>query len=215
MTVPRDQVSDALEEVERLYSDGLERHGASPRSVGWKDESQQRLRFEKLALLLDPPPAAPITVNDLGCGYGSLLAYLDALPGVQVAAYRGYDISEPMLARARQATDERAELIRADAPTQVADFSFVSGTFNVKGASSDAAWQDYVLGCIRTLAQTSRAGFAFNLMTSYVDFRQENLFYADPGVFFEFCKQQISPYVTLVHDYPLYEWTMIVRLPPA
>jgi SAM-dependent methyltransferase len=215
MTVPRDQVSDALEEVERLYSDGLERHGASPRSVGWKDESQQRLRFEKLALLLDPPPAAPITVNDLGCGYASLLPYLDALPGVEVAAYRGYDISEAMLARARQATDERAELVRAAAPTQVADYSFVSGTFNVKGASSDAAWQDYVLGVVRTLAQTSRAGFAFNLMTSYVDFRQENLFYADPTAFFAFCKQQISPYVTLVHDYPLYEWTMIVRQPPA
>ncbi len=28
-----------------------------------------------------------------------------------------------------------------------------------------------------------------------------------------FCKREISPYVTLVHDYPLYEWTMPVRHP--
>jgi SAM-dependent methyltransferase len=215
MTVPRDHVSAALDEVERLYSDGLQRHGASPQGVGWRDLASQRLRFAKLALLLVPPPAGPITVNDLGCGYGALLAYLDDLPGVEVSGYHGYDISEPMLRRAREATDGRAQLIRAAEPTLCADYSFVSGTFNVKGASTDAAWQQHVLGCIRRLAQTSRRGFAFNVLTSFVDFRQENLFYADPGVFFEFCKTQISPYDTLLHEYPLYEWTMIVRHPPA
>jgi hypothetical protein len=29
--------------------------------------------------------------------------------------------------------------------------------------------------------------------------------------FFHYCRQEISRYVSLLHDYPLYEWTMIVR----
>ena len=205
------EVADALDGVERLYSDGILRHGAGPRSVGWKDAASQRLRFAKLAQLLPDAPGAPISVNDLGCGYGALFSFLDEMADVQLEAYHGYDISEPMLDHARQATDQRAQLVRAARPTRPADYSFASGTFHVKGDSTDAVWQAHVEDCVLRLAEMSRLGFAFNLLTTFVDFRQENLFYADPCEFFEFCKRNVSRYVTLVHDYPLYEWTMLVH----
>jgi len=211
MTPPSDDVDDALSGVERLYTEGLERHGASPRSVGWKDTFSQQLRFAKLATLLPTEPEQPISVNDLGCGYGSLLSFLDEIDGVQLTRYYGYDISEPMLEMARQLTDERALLVRSSEATNLADYSFASGPFNVKGSSSDARWRDHVKQCVLQLAQASRRGFAFNLLTTFVDFKQENLFYADPCEFFDFCKREISPYVTLLHDYPLYEWTMLVH----
>lgn len=209
---PSDEVSIALAAVERLYSDGIERHGPSPASVGWKDTGSQRLRFAKLAQVL-PAADVPISVNDLGCGYGSMFGFLDEMLGLGLERYYGYDLSEPMLEGARAATDERAELIRSPAPTHIADYSFASGPFNVKGESTDTAWQAYVEDCVRHLAASSRQGFAFNLLTTFVDYRQDNLFYADPAAFFAFCKREISPYVTLVHDYPLYEWTMLVRHP--
>lgn len=210
MTSPRDEVSTALAAVERLYSEGVQRHGASPASVGWKDTGSQQLRFAKLAQVL-AAGEEPISVNDLGCGYGSMFGFLDDLPGITLGRYLGYDISEPMLERARAVLDERAELIHAPEPTQVADYSFASGPFNVRGDSTDAAWKEYVQDCVRSLARSSRRGFAFNLLTTFVDFRQDDLFYADPCEFFEFCKREISPRVTLVHDYPLYEWTMLVH----
>lgn len=210
MSHPGEQVSEALAQVERLYSADVERHGPSPRSVGWKDVSSQRLRFVKLAQLLAARDEEPITVNDLGCGYGAMFAFLDEMVGVRLGRYYGYDLSEAMLQHAREATDERAQLIRAAAPTHVADYTFASGPFYVKGTATDAAWQEHVQESLRRMAEKSRLGFAFNQMTTFVDFRQENLFYADPGAFFEFCKREISPYVTLVHDYPLYEWTMLV-----
>ena len=205
------QVADALDEVGRLYSDGALRHGPGPRSVGWKDAPSQRLRFAKLTGLLDDTAGAPISVNDLGCGYGALFAFLDELPGVRLAAYHGYDISEPMLDAARRATDERAQLVHAAQPTELADYSFASGTFHVKGDTTDADWRAHVEECVLRLAQMSRRGFAFNLLTTYVDFRQQNLFYGDPCEFFAFCKREVSRYVTLVHDYPLYEWTLLVH----
>ena len=43
------------------------------------------------------------------------------------------------------------------------------------------------------------------------DKRRDDLFYADPGSFFDLCKQRFSPRVALLHDYPLYEFTVIVR----
>jgi hypothetical protein len=66
-------------------------------------------------------------------------------------------------------------------------------------------------GALMHLAAMSIRGFAFNAMTTYVDWKQENLYYADPFMFFDFCKRNISRYVSLLHDYPLFEWTMIVR----
>jgi hypothetical protein len=41
--------------------------------------------------------------------------------------------------------------------------------------------------------------------------RRADLYYADPLETFELCARQFSPRVALLHDYPLYEFTMIVR----
>jgi hypothetical protein len=48
-------------------------------------------------------------------------------------------------------------------------------------------------------------------LSTYVHWKAENLYYADPFMFFDFCKRNISPYVSLLHDYPLFEWTLLVR----
>jgi hypothetical protein len=39
-----------------------------------------------------------------------------------------------------------------------------------------------------------------------------DLYYADPLFFFEHCRQRFSRRVALLHDYPLYEFTILVRL---
>ena len=45
---------DLLAGVARTYASSLAEHGASSRAVGWKDEASQRLRFEKLAQVIEP-----------------------------------------------------------------------------------------------------------------------------------------------------------------
>jgi len=57
----------------------------------------------------------------------------------------------------------------------------------------------------------SRAGFAFNCVSHYVDYRVPTLYYADPLRFFDHCKRRYSRFVSLLHDYPLYEFTILVR----
>lgn len=207
-----DEVRRAIGGVRDLYTNNLAEHGVSSRSVGWPQADAQTLRFEKLAQVIDlTAPDVPVSVNDWGCGYGAMFAFLDARPGVELQRYVGYDVSSEMLDAAREhVPDPRAQWVLGSDVDQVADYSFVSGTFNVRLQASDASWGEYVRAVLRRLHEHSRRGFAFNLLTSYVDWRKDDLFYADPGEFFAFCKAELSRFVTLLHDYPLYEWTMLV-----
>lgn len=207
-----DEVRRAILGVRDLYTSNLAEHGVSSRSVGWPDADAQVLRFEKLGQLIAlDRPARPITVNDWGCGYGAMFGFIDALPGVELERYFGYDVSDEMLTAAREhVPDPRAEWILGSDVTQEADYSFVSGTFNVRMDASDEVWGEYIRSTLRTLHERSRRGLAFNLLTSYVDWRKDDLFYADPAELFTFCKSELSRYVTLLHDYPLYEWTIVV-----
>jgi len=208
-----DSVADALAGVRALYTDNLAEHGLASQSVGWPDEASQRLRFDKLALLLEgADPGQPISVADLGCGYGAMFRYLDARNRPPLGRYVGYDISEPMLDAARRhCVDPRVMLVNGSKPVKVTDYAFVSGTFNVRMAASEEAWGRHVRETVFTLWNHVRVGLGFNLLTTYVDWRKDDLYYADPGRFFDFCRRELSRYVTLVHDYKLYEWTMLVH----
>ena len=60
----------------------------------------------------------------------------------------------------------------------------------------------------------SRRGFAFNMLTSYsdADRMRSDLHYGDPAAYFDLCKRRFSRNVALLHDYELYEFTIVVRL---
>ena len=59
----------------------------------------------------------------------------------------------------------------------------------------------------------STKGFAFNLLTRYSDseLMRPDLYYADPLFLFDYCKNKYSRLVSIIHDYPLYEFTVLVR----
>lgn len=202
----------ALQQVEALYTGNVAEKGVGPNSVGWRDEATQLLRFRKLAAIVDPSGDA-LSYNDLGCGYGAMFPFLrDSVPA-PLGLYRGYDISRDMLAAAREfAKDDHVQLVEAPSLDQKADYSFVSGTFNVRFDANDEEWLQYILKMLHNMAEHSTRGFAFNLLTSYVDWKEPHLFYGDPSFFFDHCVRNISRRVVVFHDYPLYEWTIGVRL---
>ena len=208
-----DGKGSALKDVEALYTSNIKTFGPTPKSVGWKDEATQLLRFDKLAQSLIPDASnEAFTVNDLGSGYGAMFRYLDDRYGKRLTRYHGYEISDAMIDACRDFLGEepRVELHRTSKPDQIADYSFVCGTFNVRFKADDAEWDAYIKSMIMRLAEHSTRGFSFNLLSIYVDYMQPQLFHADPCYFFDFCKRNVSRKVTLLHDYPLYEWTICV-----
>lgn len=200
-------MDEILSPIADLYRESLAEHGAAPKGVGWKDDVQQRLRFDELSGIIEP---GPFTCADFGCGYGAMFDYLASRQ--DLTKYIGYDICPEMIDRARaRVVDPRAQFTCADAVTDPVDFVFVSGTFNVKLDAPRESWDAFVKRTIAALATKARRGLAFNLFTTRVDYTEPQLFYADPAAYLAFCLDEVSPRVTLVHDYPLYEWTMLVR----
>jgi SAM-dependent methyltransferase len=193
--------------ITRLYEESLAEHGVKPLAVGWRDEVSHRLRFGKLASVIEK--SEDVSINDLGCGYGAFYEYLIEV-GVKVTLFRGYDISERMVSLAKQRVPG-GDFILGDAIDQPADYSFASGIFNVRLQESEEKWQNHVEQTLSNLFEYSRCGFAFNLLSTYVDYREPHLFYGDPLYFFDLCKRRFSRSVSLLHDYPLFEWTMVVR----
>jgi SAM-dependent methyltransferase len=201
-----------LTAVERYYSGKFAEHGPSAQGVDWNSADSQQLRFEQLAVLLRHERAR-FSVNDLGCGYGALAAFLGDRG--YAASYTGYDLSSAMLEHARTRFHDRADIgFRAGTRLDQADYSLASGVFNVKLSFDEEDWHSYVDETIAELARSSRKGFAFNMLTSYsdADRRRPDLYYADPGLVFHMCKTRYSRDVALLHDYGLWEFTIIVRL---
>ena len=116
-------------------------------------------------------------------------------------------------ARSRFRGAENARFSTAAEPDAVADFGIASGIFNVRLERSDSEWLDYLVSTLDVLDTTSRLGFAFNCLTSYSDRdkKQDYLYYADPGELFDLCMSRYSRHVALLHDYGLYEFTILVR----
>ena len=206
------QKSDLLKEVADYYGEKLLHYGETPQGVDWNGEFGQQARFNELCKLIDG--CGEFSVNDLGCGYGAMKDFLQQRYG-DVFRYCGIDISPEMIAAARKRSngDARTRFVCMALPDQVADFGVASGIFNVRQQRPDAEWREYIESTLDELNRTSLKGFTFNCLTSYSDEekKQSHLFYADPLYFFDLCKRRYSRNVALLHDYGLYEFTILVR----
>lgn len=200
-----------LEEVANYYSSKLAQHGDSPLGVDWNGEQSQSLRFKQLCKITTG--IENYSVNDLGCGYGALYDFLKH--NKCIISYSGFDVSGDMIEAAknryRGVSDVR--FLTANKPDKTADFGIASGIFNVRLEYSDAEWSHYIKETLDVLNRTSDRGFAFNCLTSYSDKDKMHsyLYYADPCHLFDLCKREYSRDVALLHDYGLYEFTILVR----
>lgn len=203
--------SSLLSEVATYYSQKLVEHGETPRGVDWNGHDSQHLRFRQLAKLFNK--LQPFSVNDLGCGYGAFYDFLTQ--EYDQFSYAGIDVSGAMVSAAQQRYPDtrNARFICASQPDKISDYGVASGIFNVRLERSTTEWFAYIEATLDQLNQTSQIGFAFNCLTSYsdADKMKTNLYYADPCVLFALCKNKYSRQVALLHDYGLYEFTILVR----
>jgi SAM-dependent methyltransferase len=200
------------ERVRAYYDARLAEHGPTARGVDWGTEESQRLRFAQLARVFEPARGA-FSLVDYGCGYGALAGFLEE-HGRDIV-YTGFDLSEAMVRAARARYGERPGRRFTCARTEVpvADYTVASGILNVRAGAEEAAWEGHVLETIADLARLSRRGFAFNCLTRYSDPErmEQRLHYADPVSLFDHCRSSYSRWVALLHDYGLFEFTIVVR----
>jgi SAM-dependent methyltransferase len=207
----QDTSSSLLGDVSSYYGQKLKEHGDTPSGVDWNSKSGQVLRFQQLEKIISHRQKR-FSLSDIGCGYGALHEYLARH---HEFSYLGVDISPSMIqvAENRHRGKPEARFIIGPEPDVECDYCVASGIFNIRLDHSDRDWSDYLYYTLGVMNKFTKTGFAFNCLSKYSDEdkRRNDLFYADPCDLFDHCKNSYSQNVTLLHDYGLYEFTILVR----
>ena len=178
------------------YSSLAKRHGDSPRATQWRGTASQERRFD---ILFEIGEMRGAKILDFGCGTGAMLASLRRRFDYQ-GEYVGVDISEPMLKIARQKFPrtrfETMDLF-AEPPPETFDYVFVSGAFN--NDHPDAI--EFIQAAIPRLYDRARVAMGFNALSIYAARKVIELIYLDPLEMFDWVHREVTPLVTLRHDY--------------
>lgn len=198
-----------LTEINKYYTAKISTHGATSSGVDWNSRESHFLRFEQLSKIL--PKDLIFSLMDYGCGFGSLIEFL--LENNFKFNYSGYDISEEMIIKAKSIYSSSNISFDSKLNGNKYEYTIANGIFNVKLESTNQGWQKHIEKTLNKINQISKKGFSFNILTSYSEkeFKKGYLYYADPLYFFDFCKRHFSKNVALLHDYELYEFTIIVK----
>lgn len=198
------------------YEECLDQYGDGPRAVDWRDLVGQELRFKVLTEIM---PLEGLSVLDVGCGLGHLYQYLRE-SGLKIQ-YVGLDLSAKMITNARRRFSEvrfiAADLLSDAAPGLAAesfDVLIANGLFLVKMDTPVKVWEEFVRSMIVKMWETCTRGISFNLLSTKVDFQAQQLYYCAPDEILRFALE-LSRYVVIRHDYPLYEYSVyIYKQPP-
>lgn len=203
-----------LKQIRDYFQMRFEQHGQDATGVDWNSVYAQETRFEQLAKVI--LPEKPFTVLDFGCGYGAMADWFRR-NGLDFSHYYGYDIVESSLLAGRDAyRDDPAVSFHASLDEiPQCDYLVASGVFNIKMDADYEEWTKYVIGSLESFnAKTSR-GFSVNFLTSYSDAdrmaERPDLYYADPCRIFDYCRRNFSRNVALLHDYKIWDFTILVR----
>lgn len=204
-------------EIQRLrahYEALVIAHGDAPAGAQWRDRATQDARLQRLLRIADLSAAS---ILDVGCGTGRLLDLLRAQG--YCGDYLGIDLAPSAIALASQrfpGARFKACDVLAEPLSERFDYAFLSGLFNNRMADN---WAFLTSVLARVYAQVDH-GLAFNVLSTYVDYRDEGLWYVEPERVFAHCKTALSPWVSLHNDYavrpgaPPFEFTVYLRKAP-
>ena len=206
-------IDETQKKLNAYFTEKLETFGATAKGVDYNGEQARQIRFAELVKIVNP--AQRFSIIDYGCGYGALFEYLHT-KGWEFDYY-GVDLIEKMiLAGSEKYMDfSNAHFTTDEKELPVADYLVAAGIFNIKLESPYDEWQDFICETLPRMNALCSKGFSFNMLTKYSDAdrmaERPDLFYGDPLFFFDFCKRNFSRNVALLHDYGLYDFTILVR----
>ena len=198
-------------EIAAYYSAKVSRFGATPLGVDWTCQATQEMRFVQLLKLCDFTSA--FSLNDLGCGYGALIAYLDRRHPDCSIDYLGVDVSDVMVRRAKRLWRGRTKVAFAHGHScaRTADYAVASGIFNVQQNRPRREWEKFISASLDNLYEISRRGFSVNFMKQPTGSCREGLYYADPAKWARYCTNRFGAASEVHEGYGLRELTLLVR----
>jgi SAM-dependent methyltransferase len=205
----------SFEDVKAFFDKKINDHGPVPAGLDCRDDAAVTVRYDQILKVVDR--ISGFSIMDYGCGYGGLAPYMDG-KGFSDFHYIGRDFSSAMIENAireNSASGRKFEVGVAD-QLPLVDYTVASGVFNIKLDTSFDEWEQYTLSVLQKLYDASTCGIAANFLTGYsdADRKRPDLFYPSPERMFTFGKS-LSRNVALLHDYEIYDFTLVIRRPLA
>lgn len=195
--------------VAAFYAGLQEEHGDDPGAVGWESPHTQVASFFQIIAADGFRPG--VSVLDVGCGLGHFKSFLDD-QGIEVA-YTGWDITEPLITRARELHPESHFEVRdllKDPGSQTFDFVVCSGALTSRLLDHEA----WVAEMIRAMFGLCRRALVFNLLSGHYahdhpfEVIHERYYHAQPerimGFCFELTRQVSLDHSSLANSFAVY-----------
>ena len=187
--------------INERYDLRVKNFGENITGLGSGTEERRNSRFEVLGSIGDLHNKS---ILDLGCGFADFYNWLKS-KNISVN-YTGIDINPKLLEVASKLHPDGTFInkdIQKDGVGNLYDYIVCSQTFNNKLSNEDNF--KLIKNVIELCFHSCKEGMAIDMLSSYVDFKENHLYYYVPEKVFSFCKK-LTKRINLRHDYPCYEF---------
>ncbi|GAB6888650.1 class I SAM-dependent methyltransferase [Desulfothermus okinawensis JCM 13304] len=203
----KDQYYRIIEHYEKC----LFKFGPNYRGMDWPNQKDLNVRFQVMWELIKTCNDKKVTILDIGCGVGLFLDFLKQKNIVKTIEYIGLDISRHMIEHARKRHPGFLFIqkdILKDNTELKANYVIMNGLLTEKIDLSFDEMRKYAKRLIKKAFSIARDGIAFNVMSPFVDWFRNDLFYWSLDDICSFIVKECTRNFIIRHDYGLYEYTL-------
>src|SRR5579864_2087970 len=192
---------DDVSKIVRRYQQRIAEHGPTFSSLNSGSEAKQALRHSVHASALRGPNPS---ILEIGCGLADFYKYL--IQHKRDCLYHGYDIVPEYIDECRRVHPAATFTLRnifIEGIDGTFDTVVMSQVLNNRYQKSDNT--RVMQRALELAFEHTRVSVSVDMISTYVDFRDPDLFYYSPEEIFRIAKA-ISPRVLLRHDYRAFEF---------
>jgi hypothetical protein len=209
-------MDDIVSSQKKFYLKKFRLYGDNPQSLSWNDKKSQYVRFQMITELFKYERSNQFSVHEIGCGLGHFKEFLDQY--MESVSYSGSDIVVEFIEIDSKKFPDCSFFVESisndldsiNPSVKGRDYYCLNGTFHTKEQNSVNEWESFVFKSMKNMFSMAKKGICVNFLTSYSDFYDGNLYYADPKNIFNWCMTNCSRFVSISHDIPLYEFFVYI-----
>ncbi len=168
----------SIENNKKIFEESFEKYGDDPKSCLW--DERMVFRYEELTRVAD---FNGTSILEIGCGIGGFYEYCIQDKGIKDLTYKGIDLVPGMIELAKEkypsAEFEVCNILEQKLK-ETYDYVILCGVFNVATKTQDME---------RILSEAykyCKKGMAFNFISTYVNFQEDEISYHNPQEVFLF-----------------------------